>query len=65
MNLKPASITKKDVDVLKDGGFSDREIHDICAIASYFNFVNRLADGLGIELEERFFEDEGAVFSDK
>jgi hypothetical protein len=28
-------------------------IHDVCAIASYYAFVNRIADGLGVELEER------------
>jgi hypothetical protein len=35
-------------------GYSDRAIHDICAVVSYFSFVNRVAHGLGVELEERF-----------
>jgi hypothetical protein len=30
----------------------DRAIHDICAVTAYFNFVNRIADGLGVDLEE-------------
>lgn len=50
----PNQITNNDIDNLRDAGFDDRAIHDICAIAAYFNFVNRIADGLGVELEERF-----------
>jgi hypothetical protein len=29
----------------------DRGIHDTAAIVGYFNFVNRLAEGLGVALE--------------
>lgn len=29
----------------------DRAIHDACAIVAYFAFVNRIADGLGVDLE--------------
>lgn len=50
----PAAMTVADVDLLRAAGFDDRAIHDVCAIVGYFAFVNRLADGLGIELEERF-----------
>jgi uncharacterized peroxidase-related enzyme len=37
---------------LREHGFDDRAILDICQIASYFAFVNRMADGLGVELED-------------
>ena len=47
----PGAMTVADVEGLRDGGFDDRGIHDICAITSYFAFVNRIADGLGVELE--------------
>ena len=36
---------------LRGAGFDDRGIHDICAVTAYFAFVNRIADGLGVELE--------------
>jgi alkylhydroperoxidase family enzyme len=39
---------------LRTAGFDDRAIHDVCAIAAYYGFVNRIADGLGVELEPRF-----------
>ncbi|MEW5984808.1 MAG: hypothetical protein AB1806_20845 [Acidobacteriota bacterium] len=54
LTREPASITADDVRSLRDTGFDDRAIHDICAIVAYFAFVNRLADGLGVELESRF-----------
>jgi uncharacterized peroxidase-related enzyme len=47
----PASITADDIAKLRAAGFEDRAIHDACAIAAYFGFVNRIADGLGVELE--------------
>ena len=48
---KPASVVAADVQALRDRGFDDRGIHDICTITAYFAFVNRIADGLGVELE--------------
>lgn len=50
----PAEINEDDIRKLRADGFDDRAIHDICAITAYFAFVNRIADGLGVELEERF-----------
>ncbi len=51
LTLNPGKICKADVDSLRTQDFNDRAVHDICAIAAYFAFVNRLADGLGVELE--------------
>lgn len=50
----PHTVTAVVVAAVRTAGFADRGIHDICAVAAYFAFVNRLADGLGVELEERF-----------
>lgn len=47
----PGEMIAGDVDNLRQAGFDDRAIHDICAIVAYFAFVNRIADGLGVELE--------------
>ena len=44
-------MKKSDVEDLKKAGFSDKEILDINQIVSYYAYVNRLADGLGVELE--------------
>ncbi len=52
LTLEPASINKEDVESLARAGFTDSAILDICQVTAYFAFVNRLADGLGVELEE-------------
>ncbi len=54
----PAEIVRADVDGLAAHGFTERAILDICQVAAYFAFVNRLADGLGVELEEGVWTDE-------
>ena len=47
----PGQMGAADVAALREHGFDDRAIHDICAITAYYAFVNRIADGLGVELE--------------
>jgi uncharacterized peroxidase-related enzyme len=53
LTRSPGAMTAADVDALRAQEFDDRAIHDICAIAAYYAFVNRIADGLGVELESR------------
>jgi len=57
LTATPDAMTAADVDALRHAGFDDRAIHDICSITAYYAFVNRIADGLGVELEGRFNED--------
>jgi uncharacterized peroxidase-related enzyme len=47
----PDRMQRADVDALRQAGLDDRAIHDVCAIAAYYAFVNRIADGLGVEME--------------
>jgi uncharacterized peroxidase-related enzyme len=51
LTRSPSEIDASDVRTLRSAGFDDRAIHDICAVTAYFAFVNRIADGLGVELE--------------
>jgi uncharacterized peroxidase-related enzyme len=41
-------ITREDVEGLKRQGFDDRAILQITLIASWFNYINRVADALGV-----------------
>lgn len=45
----PAEMTEDDVEALRGAGLEDEEILQAAMIASYFNFVNRVADGLGVD----------------
>jgi uncharacterized peroxidase-related enzyme len=47
----PEAMEQADVSALRDAGLSDAEILDVCQVAAYYNYVNRMADGLGVELE--------------
>jgi alkylhydroperoxidase family enzyme len=51
LTLTPQAVARANIDELRAAGYDDRAIHDACLIISYFAFVNRIADGLGIELE--------------
>ena len=50
----PQAMNSDDVDRLREHGFDDLAIHDICLVVAYFAFVNRIADGLGVEIEPTF-----------
>ena len=51
LTLTPAAVQAHHIQRLRDQGLDDRAIHDTCAVVAYFAFVNRIADGLGVELE--------------
>ena len=51
LTREPWACTEADVDRLRAVGWSDRAILDLTLIVGYFAFVNRIADGLGVELE--------------
>lgn len=44
----PASTTPADLDALRRVGFDDRAILQITMIAAWFNYINRVADALGV-----------------
>ena len=45
-------MVEADIIALREAGFSDSAILDINQVTGYYAYVNRLADGLGVELEE-------------
>ncbi|MCH8879651.1 MAG: peroxidase-related enzyme [Planctomycetes bacterium] len=47
----PGQMKPSDLDALRQQGLSDLAIHDIVQVAAYFNYINRIADGLGVDLE--------------
>ena len=44
----PAAMTESDLDPLRAEGLSDQDILDVTLVVAYFNFVNRIAMGLGV-----------------
>jgi len=52
LTLKSNSIKNSDIENLRAVGFTDRNILDINQVVAYFAYVNRVASGLGVELEK-------------
>jgi uncharacterized peroxidase-related enzyme len=51
LTLEPAAMRQEDIDALRTHGLSDSAIHDAIQVISYFNYINRVADAIGIEDE--------------
>jgi uncharacterized peroxidase-related enzyme len=51
LTLHPREMARDDVERLRVAGFDDRAIHDTIQVVSYFNYINRIADGVHVELE--------------
>jgi len=51
LTATPQAVEETDIGRLREQGFGDRAIHDLVAIIAYFNLVNRIASGLGVDLE--------------
>ena len=48
----PGEMTQADVDGLRAVRFTDRDVLDIVEVVSYYAYANRIADGLGIDIED-------------
>ncbi len=52
LTREPWTVTRNDLEGLRAQGFSDEQLSDAVQAISCFNYINRLADGLGIDLED-------------
>ena len=52
LTTAPGAMTENDLDELRAMGLSDRDILDVTLITAYFNFVNRIALGLGVAFSD-------------
>lgn len=51
LTREPARMTEGDVRALREAGFDDLAIHDAVQVVSYFNYINRVADAIHVDLE--------------
>ncbi len=51
LTSEPEAVTPHDLQDLRDEGLDDRAIHDAVQVVAYFNYITRIADGLGVEPE--------------
>jgi uncharacterized peroxidase-related enzyme len=57
LTLTPGDMVEADVESLRTAGYSDRDILDIVEVTSYYAYVNRIADGLGVQPDEDWYTD--------
>ena len=59
LTREPWNITHEDIETLRKTGWRDSAILDLTQVTGYYAFANRLADGLGVELEPRWASSRG------
>lgn len=47
----PQGMSASDVESLRAAGLDDVQIHEAVQVIAYFNYINRVADGLDVDLE--------------
>ncbi len=61
LTTAPSAMTESDLGELRAVGLSDKDILELSLVTAYFNFVNRIALGLGVE----FTRDEITGYKDE
>ena len=56
MSGTPAKMAREDWQPLRDLNFSDEALLEVAHIVGIFNYLTRLADGLGLELDDAVVE---------
>jgi len=51
LTKSPLSMKEEDTECLRQHGFTDEQIVDSAHCIAYFNFINRVLDGLGVDPE--------------
>ena len=51
LTRSPRAMAQADVEALRAHGLTDAEIFEVAFVTAYFNYTNRVAEGLGVEPE--------------
>jgi uncharacterized peroxidase-related enzyme len=51
LTVRPAAVGREHIDMLRAVGLDDPTIHDAIQVIAYFNYINRVAEAIGIEDE--------------
>ena len=58
LTTAPSSVGRADADELRSHDWDDTAIHDAIQVISYFNYINRVAESVGVEDEPEWGERE-------
>jgi uncharacterized peroxidase-related enzyme len=51
LTREPAAVGRADIDGLRDRGWDDAAVHDAIQVIAYFNYINRVAEAVGVDPE--------------
>jgi uncharacterized peroxidase-related enzyme len=51
LTREPASVGLADIEALRAHGWDDAAIHDAIQVIAYFNYINRIAEAVGVDPE--------------
>ncbi len=57
MTHEPAEIRREDIDRLRAAGWNDTAVHDAIQVIAFFNYINRVADAVGVDDEPEWASD--------
>ncbi len=49
LTADPRAVSRADLDRLRAAGYTDEQLVDAVQCVGYFNFINRVLDGLGVD----------------
>ena len=52
LTRQPGRVSEEEVERLCAAGLSDNDVLDAVEVIGYFNYINRIADGLGVDPED-------------
>ena len=52
LTVTPAECSQADVEALRKAGLSDADVLALVEVVAYYAYVNRIADGLGVDVED-------------
>ena len=51
LTRRPEEVGPDDVATLRGVGLSDRDVLELCEVVAYYAYANRIAQGLGVQVE--------------
>ena len=51
LTREPARVSEAEIDALRAHSLTDATIHDAIQVVAYFNYINRIADAVGVDDE--------------
>ncbi len=52
LTVNPSGVSKDDMQTVRDAGWSERDYYDMVLLTAAFNFITRVADAFGVQVDD-------------